>query len=361
MEPNPERIASSLLAWNSAGPRRTFPWQHTDSPYCVWVSEIMLQQTRAETVVDYYLRFMEAFGDVRALAGADEAQVLRLWSGLGYYARARNLHRAAQALVAHHGGSFPCELDALLRLPGIGRSTAGAIRALGLGERGVILDGNVRRVLSRLFRVGGDPARAQTQRQLWQLADQCTPPQAGRSGDYAQAVMNFGAVVCTVRRPGCDGCVLRSQCGAYSDSSQQSLPARRNRPVRPVRRRRWLLVHFPDGSVLLEKVWAEGLWSGLWVLPEVPDDEPLPQAFARLTGLSEQQGRVRTGPWRKLRHGFTHFELHADVHAADAAGLPARIADSERQFIGSVQRALRDLALPSPVSRLLREWDRDNR
>lgn len=355
MHSNPEHIAQRLLAWNGAGLRQTFPWQHTGDAYCVWVSEIMLQQTRAETVIPYYQRFMRTFPDIPLLAAADESEVLRLWSGLGYYSRARNLHRGARALVEGFGGILPTTVEELLSLPGIGRSTAGAICALGHGGRGVILDGNVRRVLSRLYAVDGDPARAATQRELWRLADECTPAASELAGDYAQAIMNFGAVVCKSRRPDCDLCPLRTDCEACRQSRQEQLPMRRRRAVRPVRQARWLVLRFPDDGVLLERVGIRGVWSRLWTLPEPREGETLQQACVRLTGLAEGQWRTRAAPWREVRHGFTHFELCAEVHVAEADKPPARIAEPQRWFVGSPAEALHSLALPSPVSRLLAE------
>ncbi|MGH8249567.1 MAG: A/G-specific adenine glycosylase, partial [Steroidobacteraceae bacterium] len=207
-----EDVGETLLAWFEAHGRRNLPWQQDPTPYRVWVSEVMLQQTQVETVVPYFARFVARFPNVAALAAAAQDEVLALWSGLGYYARARNLHRAAQEVVKHHDGRLPESLEALMALPGIGRSTAGAILALAHGERHAILDGNAKRVLARVFVVRTPAGSAATAARLWSLAEACTP--AARVAEYTQAIMDLGATVCTRARPACDRCPLAHGCGA---------------------------------------------------------------------------------------------------------------------------------------------------
>ena len=227
------KIARELLAWFDRSGRKHLPWQRDRTPYRVWVSEIMLQQTQVATVIAYYERFVQRFPDVQALASAPIDEVLHLWTGLGYYARARNLHRAAQTIVAGLNGEFPSTLEAMQSLPGVGRSTAGAILALARSQRHPILDGNVKRVLTRYFGIDGFPGEPKIERELWRLADECTP--AERVADYTQAIMDLGATVCVRSRPLCAVCPLQERCVARIEHRQSSLPTPRPKKVRPQR------------------------------------------------------------------------------------------------------------------------------
>ncbi|HQR24189.1 MAG TPA: A/G-specific adenine glycosylase, partial [Steroidobacteraceae bacterium] len=251
---DPERatgFAAALLAWSEAGGRKDLPWQRDPTPYRVWVSEIMLQQTQVATAIPYYRAFMERFPDVRTLAAARLDEVLHLWSGLGYYARARNLHRAAQLIVRDHGGRFPQTLDAVIDLPGIGRSTAGAILALALGQRHAILDGNVKRVLARHFGIEGSPAESAVEKVFWEIAESCTPYE--RVAEYTQGIMDLGATVCTRARPACLLCPVSTDCIARQHGLQSQLPAPRRRSRRP-QREAWLVVAMRGRhQVLLER------------------------------------------------------------------------------------------------------------
>jgi A/G-specific adenine glycosylase len=298
-----EDFHQRLLRWYDSHGRHDLPWQTDRSPYRVWVSEIMLQQTQVGTVIPYFHRFMDRFPDVTDLAAGPLDEVLHLWSGLGYYARARNLHRAAREVVARHGGRLPASLDGLLSLPGIGRSTAGAILALSSDRRHPILDGNVKRVLCRHFAVSGWPGHRQVEKRLWALAEELTPTE--RVADYTQAIMDLGATVCRRGQPECEVCPVRSDCRARAESTQLALPTPRPKRERPLRRTQMLMVVDDHDRVLLRRRDAEGLWGGLWSFPEqAPDADP---AAWCLRSVGAAPGAART--LEPLRHGFTHFEL----------------------------------------------------
>jgi A/G-specific adenine glycosylase len=259
----------------------------------------MLQQTQVATVIGYYERFMARFPDVTALAQAPIDEVLHLWTGLGYYARARNLHRAAQRILSEHGGCFPRQFEQVHALPGIGRSTAAAVLALAYGQRHAILDGNVKRVLSRYFAVHGHASEPQVERHLWSLAEQCTPPTGVAA--YTQAIMDLGATVCTRARPQCGACPLRRHCCAHASGLQHVLPMPRPRKVRPHRAAYMLIVQRADGAVLLEQRPPSGLWGGLWTFPQFETRE---QALQH-AGRTPIEGRD-LAPYQ---HAFTHFDL----------------------------------------------------
>jgi A/G-specific adenine glycosylase len=298
-------FASDLLVWFEKHGRKDLPWQQDRTPYRVWVSEIMLQQTQVSTVIGYFNRFMQRFPDVAALAAAPVDEVLHLWSGLGYYARARNLHRAAQQIMEQHGGEFPWTLEQAVELPGIGRSTAGAILSLACGQRQPILDGNVKRVLARYFVVEGFPGLPAITDRLWEYADQCTP---GKQVDkYTQAIMDLGATLCTRSRPTCAICPVSAGCAALATNRQNQLPTARPRKERP-QKQTFMLLALRDQSVLLERRPAAGLWGGLWGLPEFKTPAEA-QAWCR-TKFGKPVGAPRQAP--PLHHAFTHFDLRIE-------------------------------------------------
>ncbi|MGH8446294.1 MAG: A/G-specific adenine glycosylase, partial [Solimonas sp.] len=251
-------FAERLLAWFDVHGRHDLPWQHPRTPYRVWLSEIMLQQTQVATVIPYFARFLERFPDLRNLAAAPQDDVLALWAGLGYYARARNLHRCAQALVAEHGGEFPRNIEAVAELPGIGRSTAGAILAQAHGDRHAILDGNVRRVLARHAAIPGWPGQPTVQKQLWREAEARLPHE--RLADYTQALMDLGASVCTSRNPKCLLCPLAGDCQARIAGTVAQYPGAKPSRERPTREATLLLVEDAQGRLLLERRPPTGLW-----------------------------------------------------------------------------------------------------
>ncbi len=283
----PRQFSAALLDWYDHHGRRDLPWQSEPTPYRVWVSEIMLQQTQVSTVIPYYRRFMQSFPDVAALAAAGQDQVLHHWSGLGYYARARHLHAAAQRVV-QSGGAFPDTLEAVMALPGVGRSTAGAILALACAQRHPILDGNVKRVLARFHAVDGWPGQATVQKRLWQLAEMYTPH--ARVAHYTQAIMDLGATLCTRGRPDCGQCPVRSGCAAHGSSRQADYPAPRPARILPVRTVTMLLLGNQASELLLERRPPTGIWGGLWSFPELAADTDIGgwgERWQRTTGTGD--------------------------------------------------------------------------
>ncbi len=306
----------------------------------------MLQQTQVTTVVPYYQRFMAQFPGIIDLANAPLDQVLALWSGLGYYARARNLHRTAGIVRDQYGGQLPSDIDSLSALPGIGRSTAGAILALSLGQRQAILDGNVKRVLARFHAVEGWPGRSAVTRQLWQLAEQYTPTQ--RFAAYTQAMMDLGAMVCTRRRPQCHACPLAEQCEAHAQGREHAYPAPKPRREKPIRYIRMLLLCSPQHQVLLEQRPPSGVWGGLWSFPECPMDADIPTWCREHYGVAVQDYQT----WATLRHTLSHFHLEINPVYIAAQPLADRVMASDRQvWYNMDQPDARGLA--APVQRLL--------
>jgi A/G-specific adenine glycosylase len=315
-------VGPALVDWHARSGRHDLPWQRDRSPYRVWVSEIMLQQTQVATVVPYFERFMVRFPSLAALAAAPIDEVLHLWTGLGYYARARNLHRAAQQVVVAHDGELPRDLESLCALPGIGRSTAGAILSLAAGQRHPILDGNVRRVLVRVFGIEAQSGSRELETRLWALADACTPQTAVDT--YTQAIMDLGATVCVRSRPACLLCPVQRECSAHAMGRQAELPRPKRRPGRVARRRRevWMLVAIDgQGAVLLEQRPARGLWGGLWSLPEF-ESEAAATGYARdrLRGAALARPQWRPRSLGVIEHAFTHFDLTIRPLVADCEG-----------------------------------------
>ena len=298
-----DSFSRQLLAWWDEHGRHDLPWQRDRDPYRIWLAEVMLQQTQVATVIPFFDAFLARFGDVRALAAAAEDDVLHLWSGLGYYARGRNLRRAARLILERHEGQCPRDLEALQALPGIGRSTAGAILAQAWGDRHPILDGNVKRVLARYHAVDGWPGRAAVLRRLWAHADAHTPE--ARVADYTQAIMDLGATLCRGRRPNCGDCPVAAGCAARALGRQADFPGRKPRRERPLRHTVMLLVEDRERRILLQRRPSEGLWGGLWSLPETESVGSVTDWC--LARLGSPPARMQTLP--AVRHGFTHFEL----------------------------------------------------
>lgn len=343
-----ELVAETLLVWFDRHGRKDLPWQAGPVPYRVWVSEIMLQQTRVSVVVPYFERFMARFPDLTDLAAAELDDVLHLWSGLGYYARARNLHKAARVMVAEHGGSFPADIEQAQALPGIGRSTAGAVLSLALGQGHPILDGNVKRVLTRYFAVPGWPGKSAVLNRLWALAEACTP--ATRVADYNQAMMDLGATLCTRSRPSCRQCPLAQGCAALASDDPTAFPEPKPRKALPTREARMLVVRSPAGEVLLERRPPTGIWGGLWSLPECGPGKGADEWCQERLGLRPR--RVEKLPDR--RHTFTHFHLHIRPIYIELASTSGAVADNDRE-IWCDPRKPRTLGLATPIARILRE------
>jgi len=296
-------ITRPLLAWHRRHGRHDLPWQRTRDPYRIWVSEIMLQQTQVSTVIPDYARFLKRFPDIATLARARLDTVLHHWTGLGYYARARNLKKAAQIIVREHDGRFPRDIHSVVKLPGIGRSTAGAILAFAFGQRHPILDGNVKRVLARLHAIETPVSQRGTEERLWSLADEYTPGR--RVADYTQAIMDLGATLCTPRKPDCARCPLAMSCKAFADGAPERYPVRSARKALPVKKTVMLLIRDAHGRVLLTRRPPNKLWGGLWSFPECPTVPAAARASREQFGL-----RITTRKsWPVLRHSFSHFHL----------------------------------------------------
>ena len=311
-------FATRVLAWYDEFGRKDLPWQKPDA-YAVWVSEVMLQQTQVATVIPYYERFMASFPTVGALADADIDAVLSHWSGLGYYARARNLHKAARIVRDDHAGEFPSEFDAVVELPGIGRSTAGAILALAFGQRHTILDGNVKRVLARHEAVAGWPGKTAVARELWRIAEDNTPQ--ARVAEYTQAIMDLGATLCTRSRPSCETCPVSSDCAALAAETVDQYPGRKPKVAKPLRQTTMVLA-VSDNAVLLERRPAAGIWGGLWSLPEVQDE-----AVADWCQRVLDRSGCEQETWSTLRHSFSHFDLDIEPVVVRGAAASSKVAD----------------------------------
>ena len=336
-------FADRLIAWQRQHGRQDLPWQRTRDPYRVWLSEIMLQQTQVATVLGYYARFLERFPTVGTLAQAPLTDVMPLWAGLGYYARARNLHACAVAVMRDHDGAFPQRAEQLAQLPGIGRSTAAAIAAFCFDERAAILDGNVKRVLARHFAVAGDPARAAVEKQLWTLAESLLP-RAQAMPVYTQAVMDLGATLCVRAQPACERCPVAATCIARREGRIDELPTPRVRKAPPLRHAQ-LLLAIAEGRVLLEQRAAAGLWGGLLSLPQFDTAQQVQQALATLDAAAT------AAPLPPRRHAFTHYTLEYVPQLARLSRLPAQL--TEPAWCWEPLAKIEALALPAPVRTLL--------
>ncbi len=349
MSVNAPDFARKLAAWQRRHGRHDLPWQKTRDPYRIWVSEIMLQQTQVGAVIGYFERFMLRFPDLSTLAGAEEDEVLRLWSGLGYYARARNLLKAARVMAEKHGGRFPSTASEIATLPGIGRSTAAAIAAFAFGERCAILDGNVKRVLARCFGIEGFPGSARVEARMWALAEELLP--AGqRKGEievYTQGLMDLGATICTRSKPACATCPVSEGCVARETGRTAELPFPRPRKEYPTRQARWLVLRH-EGKVLLERRPPAGIWGGLWAFPE--------SAGANLEGDCLTRFGCTLSGHRELpsfAHGFTHFRLEITALVCEVDQLGPQVESAGRIWLDA--GAAMEAAVPTPVRNLLRE------
>lgn len=348
--PVPATLSDRVLTWYRDHGRKDLPWQHAPEPYPVWVSEIMLQQTQVQAVIPYFEKFMQRFPHVRALAAAHVDEVLHIWSGLGYYARARNLHRAANAVVDEHGGALPGTMDALMALPGIGRSTAAAILALSHGERHAILDGNVKRVLCRYHSIKEWPGSSGAARRLWAIAEAHTPNDEVSA--YTQAIMDLGATVCTRSHARCDDCPLNADCLALAEGRVGELPQPRPRKATPIRETVFVIVRDRRKRVLLERRPPAGVWGGLWSFPECRPGTDVAHWCRQNLGLAVQPAQELDA----LRHTFSHFRLHITptlVNLDASASAMAVKDDADRQWYD--HDGAERIGLAAPVTRLLEE------
>ncbi len=338
-------FAARLLAWFDQHGRHNLPWQHPRSAYRVWLSEIMLQQTQVQTVIGYFERFVAALPDLPALAHAPREQVMALWSGLGYYARARHLHAAANICMEQHDGALPDNLDELIALPGIGRSTAGAILAQAHGMAFPILDGNVKRVLTRWRGIEGWPGGSAVQKHLWSVSEALLP--RTRLADYTQALMDLGATVCTRSRPDCENCPLHRDCVAYREDRVTSIPTPRAAKTIPLRHCVMLIAFDQHDRVLLQHRQGAGVWQGLWSLPEAADQK-------LLEAIATQQ-LEHTGEWHELaafEHVFSHYRLRIAPWSLRAV-MPRRLIADDEQWRWVAVDELPTIGLPAPVRKLL--------
>jgi A/G-specific adenine glycosylase len=341
----PEQFSKPLLEWFASHGRKNLPWQLPRSPYRVWISEIMLQQTQVQTVIPYFERFMARFPSINKLAQAHEDEVLSLWSGLGYYSRARNLHRTAQIIASEYQGIFPNQLELVHALPGIGASTAAAILSQAFNQPTAILDGNVKRVLTRFFAIKGHPEQAAIKKQLWQLADSCMPQE--QCADYTQAIMDLGATCCTTKNPDCQHCPVQDHCLALKYREQHLYPTKKIKKPVPIQQQQLLVLCNHEDKIYLEKRPSSGLWGGLWCLPGL-DEGKCPLDFIQmeydLTGESPQHLIA-------FKHRFSHFLLEINALRIKTKALGTKLAEPKGQWFA--KEHLSSLGLAKPTSKIL--------
>lgn len=346
-------FTKNLLNWYHQYGRTSLPWQQQPTPYRVWISEIMLQQTQVQTVIPYFERFMQRFPNLETLAQAPLDDVLTHWSGLGYYARARNLHKAAQEICDQYAGQFPGDLENLQQLPGIGRSTAGAILSLAFQQRQPILDGNVKRVLTRFHAIEGWPGESAIQKELWAIADQHTPEKEVAA--YTQAIMDLGATLCTRRNPRCNECPVRVNCAARKSGRQNDFPYTKAKKTLPIKKKTFLILRNADNEILLEKRPPIGIWGGLWSLPECDQDaDPLQYCDQRFALKIKNQQTLNT-----VRHTFSHFHLDITPLLADISVSTFKIMEPEETlWYNNTQQKY--IGLAAPVTKLLKNLEEQN-
>ena len=342
-------ISQRLLPWFDQYGRKHLPWQESKTPYKVWISEIMLQQTQVATVIPYFNRFMQRFPDIQTLANAGDDEVLSYWSGLGYYARARNLHQCARRVCTEYRGKFPENIEEVMSLPGIGRSTAGAILSLSLDQVHSILDGNVKRVLSRVYLVEGWYGHTAVSNRLWELAEKNTPD--NRVADYNQAMMDLGATLC-VRgsKVQCSHCPLQDICKAHQLGIVSQFPEPKPRKQLPIKKTFMLIANNLESQVLIKKRPPTGIWGGLWSLPEFDNMEQLKQWLGERYEF--QAGAV--AEWTPMRHTFSHY--HLDIQPVQVmANNPKNIVMEDESLVWYKPDAENDRGFPTPVSKLFKK------
>ncbi|MDF1763690.1 MAG: A/G-specific adenine glycosylase [Oleibacter sp.] len=348
---DPAAFNQTVLTWYDQHGRKHLPWQQHISPYRVWVSEIMLQQTQVTTVIPYFERFMQRFPTIADLAAATQDEVLHHWTGLGYYARGRNLHKCAQVICTEHAGDFPKSVDALIQLPGIGRSTAGAIASISMNIEAPILDGNVKRVLTRFYAIEGWPGTSTVEKNLWEIATTLTPNHHHR--EYTQAMMDLGATLCTRSKPACGICPLLPQCQGHKTGKPTQFPNSKPKKEKPSKETVLVMVKNPKGEWLLQQRPQQGIWGGLWSFPEVASvDDALTWVEQVLNGKSEHIETLAT-----FRHTFSHYHLYITPVAIHLASLPAAVREAADHWYNPMQPSA--LGLAAPVKTLLNTLQKD--
>ncbi len=346
--PQSTSFSQNVLHWYDQFGRKDLPWQKDINPYRVWVSEIMLQQTQVKTVIPYFQRFMDTFPTVDTLAKANEDQVLHLWTGLGYYARARNLHKTANIVYSQMNGEFPSEVEDLCTLPGIGKSTAGAIRSIAFQQPASILDGNVKRVLARYRAIDGWPGQSLTLKRLWQVADEFTPVE--RVANYSQAMMDLGATLCTRSSPSCTSCPLQDNCQALAQGEQLRYPGKKPRKVLPVKSTTFLMVSAANGDIWLERRPTNGIWGGLWCFPELSADASSSDWCADVLGIAAHSSTL----WPSFRHTFSHYHLDIQPLQINLATTPETVMEAQQQLWYNMVTPP-EIGLAAPVASLLKK------
>lgn len=343
-------FASLLLNWFDQFGRKDLPWQQSKTPYKVWLSEIMLQQTQVATVIPYFERFVQTFPTLPLLADATEDKVLHLWAGLGYYSRARNLHRTAKIVIKDFAGELPADLLALQSLPGIGKSTAGAILASAFQQCAPILDGNVKRVLTRFHGITEWPGKKIIENRLWQIAKAYTPHE--RVADYTQAIMDLGATLCTRSKPKCTECPFTHDCQAFQQQLTTQIPQKKPKKISPVRKTTWLVLQHQD-SILLQKRPSTGIWGGLWSLPQI-DEENANEEKIRRTCISLGFKQIKQmQSLNTFRHTFSHFHLDIQPVLIQLEAKSLKVMESDQEIWFKLHQP-QALGLPAPVQSLLR-------
>lgn len=342
------QFSQAVLAWYEQYGRKNLPWQQHINPYRVWVSEIMLQQTQVKTVIPYFERFMQRFPDVQTLAQAELDDVLHHWTGLGYYARGRNLHACAKQVVADYQGEFPTTIEQLSALPGIGRSTACAIAAISMGQATAILDGNVKRVLTRFFAVTGHPSERKVELLLWDKAQQLMPKTQTR--EYTQAMMDLGATICTRTKPSCGLCPLAVQCLGLKTGNPIQFPTPKAKKEKPIKHSILLMLQTPAGEYLLEQRPNSGIWGGLWSFPEANTEQEANQLISKLALGAAYHCELLPS----FRHTFSHYHLDIQPLLVRLKQTPSQIAENGNVTWYNPQQP-QSLGLAAPVKKLLEQ------
>jgi A/G-specific adenine glycosylase len=341
---NPADFSSRLIAWQKIHGRHDLPWQNTQDPYAIWVSEIMLQQTQVTAVIGYYAKFMARFPDIASLANATQEEVLQHWSGLGYYSRARNLHNAAQTIMDEHDGQFPQDFEQIQTLSGIGRSTAAAIASFAFQQNQTILDGNVKRVLARHYVIEGWTGTPKIEKQLWTLAESLVPEQGMVA--YTQGLMDLGATICTRSKPKCEICPLKKSCQAFAENKTKDLPTPKPKKTIPQKQTTMLLI-LNGNEVMLEKRPSSGIWGGLWSLPEISMQDIASEVALRKFGLDVEAEE----PLESIQHVFTHFKLEILPQPLSVTNRPLQTNMPNTIWL-PIEDAI-GAALPTPVRNIL--------